>query len=540
MRKQQEVNKAKSQQAAQPFVPKCFEKPCKEMRDAPAPSKVVELEDNEQLDRSRRILEAKSKFYDRMTASGGSVNTDETCLVMFNAKKQNDKPESYPSSSSDEDEVPGDIPAGDEGDWVEYTDSLGRTRRCLRTDLEFFKKRDESLIDTPALKTEDKPSSAPLSSESESESEDELLKTGRLIQQTREQWEKQEEENKDKEYIHYQDILFDGKLTPFLYFEKNHCPLINSYQFNYPSEARTHGVGYYQFSTDSEERLKQQKELEIRRLATLEAQKSRDEQRTVRERIIAERVLAAKNRQRARLGLPPLEGAPLEDPSKQGGLNQEEDEKATDKERREEEESMKEEERKSHLRPWDVGKEGTSHMTLAEDKEWTYKGHREPMSQEQWNEKMRGERNSEFAPTANLNEAKGKNTPRKRYNNVAPPVDLPVKLDDPEEFAVEEEEEQRGLFFTTKKTLKRKNYEPDEAPVAASSSSRGAGGVEVPPPPTFDYYGPPIIGLAKAPKVAPNLQTSIEAGLRFLRNQTDKTQSTSGSLWGANANYGKE
>lgn len=175
----------------------------------------MELEDNEQLDRSRRILEAKSKFYDRMAASGGSVNTDDTCLVMFNTKKQNEKPESLQYSSSDEDDCPGNDDGGeaDEEDWIEYTDSLGRTRRCLKTDLEFFKKRDESLIETHAAKDEDKPSLAAVSSESESESEDELLKTGRLIQQTREQWEKQEEENKEKEFIHYQDVLFDGKIS---------------------------------------------------------------------------------------------------------------------------------------------------------------------------------------------------------------------------------------------------------------------------------------------------------------------------------------
>lgn len=45
----------------------------------------------------------------------------------------------------------------------------------------------------------------------ESESEDELLKTGRQIQQMRDHWDRQEEENKDKEFVHYQDVLFDGE-----------------------------------------------------------------------------------------------------------------------------------------------------------------------------------------------------------------------------------------------------------------------------------------------------------------------------------------
>ena len=74
------------------------------------------------------------------------------------------------------------------------------------------------------------------------------------------------------------------------------------------TEARNHGVGYYAFSNDETERAQQQRELETIRQRTLESQKQREQQRTARENIIAERVKAAKNRQRARLGLPPLEG----------------------------------------------------------------------------------------------------------------------------------------------------------------------------------------------------------------------------------------
>lgn len=78
--------------------------------------------------------------------------------------------------------------------------------------------------------------------------------------------------------------------------------------FSILPEARTHGVGFYEFSTDEEERAKQQKELEAIRKTTLEAQKNREELRKNRDKIIADRVKAAKARQRARLGLPPEEG----------------------------------------------------------------------------------------------------------------------------------------------------------------------------------------------------------------------------------------
>lgn len=510
-------------------MPKSFEKAsqgakneAKDSSSEPHKRAPIELEDNEQIERSKKILEAKSKFYDRMIASGGSVNSDDNCLVMFNAKKQSEKVEC--SSSSDESDGEGRDPLEeDQGEWVEYTDSLGRTRKCLRSDLEFFKKRDEALV---RERDEDKvtcseitlpflskiyshfkdPSAQPHApiaediSRSDSESEDELLKTGRQIQQMRDQWEQQEEENKDKEFVHYQDVLFD--------------------------EARTHGVSYFQFSKDAEERLKQQKELETVRKATLSAQKEREEQRSARERIIAERVLAAKNRQRARLGLPPLEK--LQPPAASEVDPEEVTKNSAEKS---EQETMRELERRSHLRPWDEGKEGTSHLAPMKQKEeeeveWKYQGQREPMSQEEWNAKKREERISEFAPATKKKRPTKESDLESPVKQSIPPVAPEMELADDVE-----EEERPGLYFTTKKKLKRKNYQPEEA------SSRG--GVEVPPPPTFDYPVAPLLGLSKKPKNE-NLASSIEAGLKFLRNQTDKSQSSSQSLWGANASYGNE
>lgn len=232
LRKQTEVNQAKSRQANQPFVPKSFERQPQPTAKGGTEShsvkqKVIELEDNEQLEKSRRVLEAKSKFYDRMTAAGGVVNSDDNCLVLFNAKKQTDKVQESSSDESDSDsEVIGPTAPTDDGDWVEYTDGLGRTRKCLRIDLEFFKKRDDTLmrelgedkvpdsrkIEGEDEKSEDVASEKGTDSGEESE-EDELLKAGRQIQQMREQWDMKEAENKDKEFVHYQDVLFDGKKT---------------------------------------------------------------------------------------------------------------------------------------------------------------------------------------------------------------------------------------------------------------------------------------------------------------------------------------
>lgn len=228
LRKQNEVLRAKSKQAAEPFVPKTFPKstnPSKQTKgydDTRPKKKSFELEDNEQLERSRKILEAKSKFYDRMAKSGGSVNSDDNCLVQFNAKKQNETV-TYGSSSEDSDDDDNGTQPIDpvifedkDGDWVEYTDSLGRTRKCLKSDLDFFQKRDKALIPDPDLSarpTNDDNIQEAYKSGTESESEDELLKTGRQIQQMRDNWEKQETENMDKEFVHYQDVLFNGKFS---------------------------------------------------------------------------------------------------------------------------------------------------------------------------------------------------------------------------------------------------------------------------------------------------------------------------------------
>lgn len=71
------------------------------------------------------------------------------------------------------------------------------------------------------------------------------------------------------------------------------------------TEARTHGVGYYAFSQDEEERAKQQKELQKLREETAQQQKSNAEQKQLREKQLAARLKAARNRKRTRMGLSP-------------------------------------------------------------------------------------------------------------------------------------------------------------------------------------------------------------------------------------------
>ena len=63
-------------------------------------------------------------------------------------------------------------------------------------------------------------------------------------------------------------------------------------------------MGFYEFSTDHQEREKQQEALSKIREATLDAQQQRADLKKSRDEIIANRVKLAKARVRARLGLP--------------------------------------------------------------------------------------------------------------------------------------------------------------------------------------------------------------------------------------------
>lgn len=147
----------------------------KDLPPAKLKSKQTHIEDEQLLRKSQKVLQAKSKFYDRMMASGGSLNSDDTCLVMFSEKKAThnepaavvedfeDNRSVISSSSDDSDYQYGD---GDDNDlpeneqWVEYTDCLGRTRKCLKKDLEFFKKKDQDLSKDTSSKVEEEEDSA--------------------------------------------------------------------------------------------------------------------------------------------------------------------------------------------------------------------------------------------------------------------------------------------------------------------------------------------------------------------------------------------
>ncbi|KAH8381806.1 hypothetical protein KR009_000313 [Drosophila setifemur] len=495
-------------------------------------AKVYETDDPAQLDKSRRVLEAKSKFYDRMTRSGGSLNSDDNCLVMFNRKKQEEDQEQQPqrcsprqksrcnsssSSGASEEE-------GDDEDEVEYTDCLGRSRKCLRKDLAETKRLDRELgrtmpkrldqtkanwmIDTKGNQEEknkdEEPSYGPPPPESVCS---DALSTMTKHDEQRLNWEIKEQENFNKPDVHYQDVFFD--------------------------EARTHGVGYYAFSTDEAERKQQQLELEQARRSTAAEQSRRDEVRAKRDSLVADRVLAAKNRIRARNGLPPISKDEYEQEQqrkKQETAAENEEREREEREKKEaierkkaEHEAELEELRKEHVRDWDKDKTRKTKRTSSEssEEEWQYKAERLPMSQEQWNEKQRAQRQPEFAPVPE---------PKRSNFSSMPPPPAWVQSEDPE----------FRSFHSTKreKSFQRRNYtayNEDNNDDQPTTSYHGLGAA-IPPPPGLDdsAAAPPA---AKRPKSQADLERSIEAGLKFLRENCDKGVLANKATWTAKADY---
>lgn len=542
LRKQEEVNKFKKPNASDPFSVRStghIVKTAKNKRRTHETPKIKRCEnsgssnqteeDHEMLAKSKRILEAKAKLYEKMTNSGGCMNTDDTCLVQFNRKKQSAS-QSIHLDSDDSESDDADVTENhfnDDSDqfdskWIEYTDCLGRTRKCLREDLDFFKSKDRELaaaadhrnnrsdekeaapwfIDTKGISSTD----LPLCKSTNDDDTMSMISKSSKMEEMRLQWENKEQDNLNREQIHYQDVLFD--------------------------EARTHGVGYYDFSTNTDERRKQQKILEEERDKTLDQQRKREQVRLMREKMIADRVFAAKNRQRARLGLPALsreefDAAEKNDKCEREGENNQKQKKKEEKKQKKKEKQEKErnEKRQRHVRPWDHGKDGIDDVSdrssvfcnekSSDDEKWEYRPDKpEPMSQKQWNELQRTERNPDFAPPSfeSFNRFTTKKPkPMKRRNETAfeNMFDEPIRNElDGTDFPLEEND-----------TNKRRR-------------------AEIAPPLTFDYFGPGSVSKSKNTNKNPDLCDSIEAGLRFLREKSDKSgPGGKKQSWLANTSY---
>ncbi len=197
--------------------------------------------------------------------------------------------------------------------------------------------------------------------------------------------------------------------------------------------------------------------------------------------------------------------------------------------KKEQEDKLKDNERRKHIRPWDKDKSGVRKSTNDDDsdsddddEEWTYKPEKEPMSQEQWNERERSKRNIDFAPMPT--------EPIVRHSN---PFSQPTSQQQSYE-----EYENKTLNFTTKKRkpfVVRHVEEAVGTPINNElidnyiSSRRGA---EIAPP--VNLNDSPI---RKQKRTEPSIESSIEAGLKYLREQSDKGTLSTKMKWTSNADY---
>lgn len=211
-------------------------------------------EDVKTLERAAKILAQKAELYNKL-ASGGAVLDDtreSQVLVDFEQKSTAKNTfKSKPATASvvakiafDEVEV---HPAkSSEEEWVEYTDSLGRQRVCLRKDLPALREMDESVgatiptIPTPAFPL-DPQGKAPVAAV-----------------------------KKDTDPMHYQDVSKD--------------------------EIRVMGAGYYAFSSDEGARAEQLNALNKLRTQTVEQRQRAEKLKQRRDTAKEDRLRKIKQR----------------------------------------------------------------------------------------------------------------------------------------------------------------------------------------------------------------------------------------------------
>lgn len=362
LRKQTEVNDAKLRSETVHNFPKAKvkkkPKKAKKENEDEKPQQAEYIEDVNTHKKSKLMLEAKARLYNKLKRS---KHNDENFLVDFTNKSDESEDE---ASQKDEEDENDESFANDDDDWVEYEDCFGRTRKCLREDLLLMREKDnlikQQIVTKKGVDPRANGSVEQTSAEVEKEPEIEIM---------RRKWEEQTQKLADKANIHYQDVLFD--------------------------EARAHGVGYFAFSQDEEQRAKQQENLSTLRKETERKQKEIKELRELREKMEQNRLKAARIRQRIRAGLPvePLEELEQKDDNRPDAgapevANEPAEETANEIK---EEEQVTEEDRA-------IEKENKIKAlgALLGKRNYWYE-----MSQEEWVHKCRKVRLDEFAPVYN-------------------------------------------------------------------------------------------------------------------------------------------
>lgn len=364
LRKQAEVNEVKLKtepiNTPSPLSKKKSKKTV--VNDAERNTKrTIDSEDIVAHKKSKLMLEAKARLYERLKKS---KNNNDKFLVDFENKVDEPYEEFMDETINEE------HPIEPEENWVEYQDCFGRTRKCLREDLPHMQKKDD-LIKQEIMKKhidEDK--------EEENKEQYPIQEKEPEIEIMRRKWEEQTRKLADKVDIHYQDILFD--------------------------EARAHGVGYYAFSQDEEERGKQQENLANLRKETEKKQREMKDIKELKERMEQNRLKAARIRQRIRAGLPaePTE----EELTQENKLINSPDDINTGKDNESAEKDKEKSNEETDRTSANINESTQEKETNDEAKIKAFgellgkKNHWHVMSQEEWVDKCRAQRISEFGP----------------------------------------------------------------------------------------------------------------------------------------------
>ncbi|XP_064606038.1 coiled-coil domain-containing protein 174-like [Liolophura sinensis] len=326
----------------------------------------AKAEEENSLEKSRKALAAKAKLYEKMTQGNEIPEEDgsKIFLVDFQKKaidtiieKRDEERKAGANSRSDEscnDVMTEDIPANPGEEWVEFTDSLGRVRTCMRKDLAELQRRDKDLnVNRKPADVVEKP---------------DLMSEDMRRELERERWERETEEELDKPTgpIHYADVQH--------------------------REVRDHGVGFYQFSQEEEQRQAEMERLANLRQQTVDQRSKREMIKEKRKAMLESRLAKVKQRKLGREGGGVFSQVALQTDSKTEEKPETSKEQKVDQDKDVEAkvESVlqavrKAESRTAAVREWDIGK--TEYLNL----QW-----------ENRKQKLEDDRNPEFAPPTAL------------------------------------------------------------------------------------------------------------------------------------------
>ncbi|XP_060095619.1 coiled-coil domain-containing protein 174 [Heteronotia binoei] len=364
-RKQEEFKKEKLLKDAGTFVkpkatnkkPSIWTKQNKGVSDRAEKDAEQKIEEQQTLDKARQKLEEKAKLYEKMTKGDfPDEETEDLYLVDFTQKiidRQREVQELCANEAArkaaekeNEDERHSEMeippPQDPTEEWVDYVDSLGRSRRCMKKDLPHLLQMDKELQGKRQMSEEKT-----------------LLSEDMRRELQRQQWEREEEEAMRRPVgpIHYEDI-------------REH-------------EARQLGVGYFAFARDQALRKKQMETLEMLRDQTTDQRAKREHLKEKRKAVLEARLSKLRAKKRLKEGNPVengeeeiVEPAPVEPTPSEVARSAAESRKVevVIQERKDTKPGI------PYVREWDRGKEFTFGL-------WSKK-----------QSELRNERDPEFAP----------------------------------------------------------------------------------------------------------------------------------------------